>query len=68
MIINGVNSLKPANLYSTDLRGGAAMVLAALNAEGISKVSNLNHILRGYEDFDKKLRLLGADITKEKEE
>ncbi len=62
--INGVNRLKGANVCAKDLRGGAALVLAGLNAEGQTKISNISHIERGYFEFDKKLRLLGADITK----
>ena len=47
-----------------DLRGGAALVLAALQAEGESAVSGLHHIDRGYERFDQKFRALGADILR----
>ena len=47
---------------STDLRGGAALVVAALGAEGVSRVSGLNHIRRGYQGLDNGLAALGADI------
>lgn len=65
MIIKGTKKLHPANLECTDLRGGAAMVLAALNANGTSKISKLEYLFRGYENFDKKLKKLGANITRE---
>lgn len=51
-------------MRSFDLRAGAAMVLAGLAAEGSTEVSDIYHIQRGYEDFVKKLRNLGADIKK----
>ena len=49
-------------MRSTDLRGGAALVVAALGAEGVSRVSGLNHIRRGYQGLDDGLAALGADI------
>lgn len=61
--INGVQSLCGAELYACDLRSGAALVVAALSANGASVVKNVSHILRGYDSFDTKLRSLGADIT-----
>lgn len=67
MIIKGVKKLHGADLESTDLRGGASMVLAGLSAKGITKVSKLEYLLRGYEGLDKKLNGLGADITREEE-
>ena len=68
MIIKGVRTLHPSNLESTDLRGGASMVLAALSTRGITTVSKLEYLLRGYENFDKKLNSLGAEITREEGE
>ena len=62
-IINGVNRLHGENINIRDLRGGAALVLAALSAEGRTIANNTEHINRGYENFAKKLRDLGADIT-----
>lgn len=47
---------------STDLRGGAALVVAALGAEGTTQVTQLSHIRRGYQDMEGTLRQLGADI------
>ena len=52
---------------ATDLRGGAALVLASLTTNGKTKVTNIEYILRGYENLDEKLNLLGAKITKEVE-
>ena len=60
-IIRGVRKLYGANTKSTDLRGGAAMVLAGLAAKGITVVENIEYILRGYEEFDKKIRALGGN-------
>jgi UDP-N-acetylglucosamine 1-carboxyvinyltransferase len=61
-IINGVEKYTGANLSSPDLRAGAALVIAALAAEGISEVYDIHYIERGYEDFPEKLRRLGAEI------
>ncbi|MDD5658791.1 MAG: UDP-N-acetylglucosamine 1-carboxyvinyltransferase, partial [Actinomycetota bacterium] len=63
-VITGVNKLSGAPVSSTDLRAGAALVLAGLVADGTTEVHEIHHILRGYENFDKKLRNLGADIIK----
>ena len=60
--ILGVESLHGAALNATDLRGGAAMVLAGLTAEGETLVLDEGHIARGYEDLDLCLASLGADI------
>ncbi len=62
-IITGVKMLTGARVKSTDLRGGAAMVLAGLKAKGITEVTNIEYILRGYEGLETKLRKLGADIN-----
>ncbi len=63
-VVFGDGNLKAANVASCDLRAGAAMVLAALNAKGVSEVSNIEYIDRGYEKFEEKLRGLGADIRR----
>ena len=63
-IIKGVRKLSAAELKVTDLRGGAAMCTAALAAKGVSKIDGIEHILRGYENLDKKLQKLGANIVK----
>lgn len=60
--VTGVKSLHGSVMEATDLRGGAAMVAAALGAEGESLVTGTAHILRGYENFPRRLRSLGADI------
>ena len=65
LIIKGVRKLHGAEVRSTDLRGGAALVLAGLVAKGSTKVTNIEYILRGYENLDEKLNCLGADIVKE---
>ena len=64
-VIKGVKTLKGAEVLAHDLRGGAALVLAGLCAEGQTIVDNVHHILRGYENLDAILRSVGADITRE---
>lgn len=64
-VIEGVTELSAADCKSTDLRGGAALVIAALAANGKSKIGEIQHIERGYEDIAENLRLIGADISKE---
>jgi len=63
-IINGVNKYTGASLSAPDLRAGAALVMAALAAEGVSFVDEIQYIQRGYEDFETKLQGLGAQIEK----
>ena len=63
-VIEGVKKLRPAPLRATDLRAGAAMIMAALSADGISEVDETIHIERGYENIVEKLQLLGADIRR----
>ena len=58
----GVRSLRGAVVSAGDLRGGAAMIIAALSADGESLIVDQGHIARGYEHLDHKLRYLGADI------
>lgn len=65
MVIKGVKKLHSADVESTDLRGAASMVLAGLAAKGVTTVGKLDYLLRGYEDFDKKLNDLGANIIRE---
>lgn len=64
-IIKGVRRLHGANVESTDLRGGASLVIAGIAARGITKVKKVEYILRGYENLDKKLNSLGANIIRE---
>ncbi len=67
-IIEGVERYTGATVSAPDLRAGAALVIAALTAEGFSTVEEIKYILRGYEDFDIKLRELGGVIEKVEEE
>ncbi len=61
-VIKGVPSLTGACVTAMDLRGGAALTLAGMIAGGETRISGVNHILRGYEHFTEKLSALGADI------
>ena len=63
-IIKGVAKLHGANLVANDLRGGACLVLASLFAEGQSIIDGVYHVERGYNGFEQKLKMLGADIKK----
>ena len=63
-LIRGVERLHGASLTASDLRGGAALVVAALKAEGSSTILDVSHIDRGYADFEGKLRKLGAKIRR----
>lgn len=62
--IEGVSKLTGCDVRATDLRAGAALVIAGLCAEGITTISDVYHIDRGYVDIEKKLTLLGADIKR----
>ena len=62
--VEGVEKLYGAPLCASDLRAGAALVIAALAAEGESTISQIHFIDRGYEFLEQKLRALGADITR----
>ncbi len=61
-IIKGVRKIYGATVKATDLRGGAAMVLAGTVAKGKTTIENIDYILRGYEKFDKKLQAIGVNI------
>ena len=63
-IIEGVDQYTGAEVAAPDLRAGAALVIAGLTAEGFTTVEDIRYIERGYEDFDAKLRELGAQIEK----
>ena len=65
--VTGVPELHGAAMEATDLRGGAAMVVGALGARGTSRIGSVRHILRGYEDFARRLAALGAKIRTEHE-
>lgn len=64
-VIEGVERLFGAGVEATDLRGGAALVVAALSAEGCSKIDKIEHMERGYENFAENLRSLGGKIWME---
>ncbi|MHB8155829.1 MAG: UDP-N-acetylglucosamine 1-carboxyvinyltransferase [Desulfocucumaceae bacterium] len=65
VIVQGVDKLSGARVKATDLRAGAALVLAGLTAEGTTEIGNLYHIDRGYDGLVEKLKGLGADIIRE---
>lgn len=65
LIIVGIKRYSGASVTAGDLRAGAALIMAGLNAEGITEISGLEHIERGYEAIEKKLRSLGAKISLE---
>ena len=62
IIYEGPNQLKGADVKATDLRAGAALVIAGLMAQGQTEIRNIEFILRGYSNIIEKLRSLGADI------
>lgn len=66
-VVQGVHKLMGADVKSTDLRGGASLVLAGLAAEGTTTIHSIDHIHRGYEKFDENLRSLGANIIRQEE-
>lgn len=63
-VIKGVKKLTGANVYARDLRGGAALVLAGLVADGETVISDIKHIDRGYEGIEEKLAIVGANIKR----
>ena len=63
-IIEGVEHLTGAPVKASDLRAGAALIIAGLSTEGTTEIEDIYHIERGYEDMEIKLRNLGADIVK----
>ena len=67
-VVTGVDALQGAPVRCTDLRGGAALCVAALAAEGESRISAIHHIDRGYEDIARDLKALGADIRRDETE
>ena len=67
-IFEGVEKLYGAPVYASDLRAGAALIIAGIIAEGTTELYNLSHIDRGYENIEEKFRKLGADITRVNED
>lgn len=63
-LVRGVEQLNGARVEASDLRGGGALAAAALGAEGTTILSGLNHIDRGYEELEKMLRALGANVER----
>ena len=63
-VIDGVTGLTGARVKATDLRAGAAMIIAGLAAEGVTDIGDIYHIDRGYENFEAKFVALGADIKR----
>lgn len=68
VILNGPSDLQGAEVAATDLRAAAALILTGLAAKGVTRVTELKHLDRGYVDFHKKLAALGADIERVVEE
>ena len=64
LIIEGVPELSGAPVMASDLRGGAALVIAALAAKGVTEVNRVYHVDRGYEALDQRLNKLGAKIAR----
>ena len=62
--VEGRSKLMGAPVYATDLRAGAAMVIAGLMAQGVTEIYNLKYIDRGYENLEAKLKSLGAQIAR----
>ena len=63
-LIRGKKNLYSAPVMCTDIRASAALIIAALCAKGSTEISRIYHIERGYEEIEKKLRKLGADIQR----
>ena len=65
-IIKGTKRIQGTNVVAADLRGGAALIIEALAAKGITEIDNIQYILRGYENIENKLKNIGAKIYIEK--
>jgi UDP-N-acetylglucosamine 1-carboxyvinyltransferase len=63
-VVRGKPELSGAPVRATDIRAGVGLVLAGLVADGVTEVSEIHHIDRGYVRFDEQLRALGADVTR----
>ena len=59
-----VNTLRPQRMSSPDIRAGIALLIAAMSADGVSQISNIEQIDRGYEDIEARLNALGAHIER----
>lgn len=67
-VVNGIENFSSAKVMASDLRAGASLILAALKAEGESVVNRIYHVDRGYEKLELRLKAIGADIERVKEE
>ena len=68
IIVNGGNKLSGADVQASDLRAGAALVIAGAVADGVTDLHRIYHIERGYEDFVNKLNKINIKATKEKDD
>lgn len=66
-VFDGVENLVGSPVYASDLRAGAALIIAGICAEGTTEVYNIHHIDRGYENIEEKFRKLGAKIERVEE-
>ena len=66
-VVRGVERLSAAPVRALDIRAGAAMVIAGLAADGVTTVTDMHHVDRGYADFEGKLTALGAEVRRERE-
>jgi UDP-N-acetylglucosamine 1-carboxyvinyltransferase len=66
-VIRGVERLSAAPVRALDIRAGAAMVIAALTADGVTEIADMYHVDRGYQDFEAKMTALGARVVRERE-
>ena len=66
-VIRGVERLSSAPVRALDIRAGAAMVIAALTADGVTEIEDMYHVDRGYQDLEAKLTALGAVVRRERE-
>jgi UDP-N-acetylglucosamine 1-carboxyvinyltransferase len=64
-VVRGVDRLEGAPVRTLDLRAGAALILAALGADGVTEIADVDHVDRGYEDIDAKLTALGAEVSRQ---
>src|SRR4029450_8906891 len=66
-VIRGVDRLSAAPVRALDIRAGAAMVIAALMADGVTEIEDMSHVDRGYQDLEAKLTALGAVVRRERQ-
>jgi len=64
-VIRGVDRLSSAPVRALDLRAGAALILAALGADGTTEIADVHHVDRGYENIDGKLTAVGAEVSRQ---